>query len=252
MPDAEIFIDRIARPVRLQRHGVLPRSRNAACRREERGHAVSSPERCTAGPVGCPLGRPDKARRRRSSRTRRQLLAEGAWHRRKGPCLRRRCGTARSRARCPRRGRQGHLALREGFMADKKTITIAIMDAPYESGRSTTTLRLIDLAAKRGYNINVFAYEGAVLQPFAAQKPHPNAVHGRDVEQENHFIPKDAIAALMREAEKNGGKIDWVNCGLCVDERGAVAAIPGVRRGSPADFWTLSEASDNTLVIATR
>jgi hypothetical protein len=25
-----------------------------------------------------------------------------------------------------------------------------------------------------------------------------------------------------------------------------------VRRGSPADFWQLSEASDNTLVIATR
>jgi hypothetical protein len=44
-------------------------------------------------------------------------------------------------------------------MADKKTITIAIMDAPYENARSTTTLRLIDLAAKRGYNINVFAYE---------------------------------------------------------------------------------------------
>ena len=57
-------------------------------------------------------------------------------------------------------------------MADKKTITIAIMDAPYENARSTTTLRLIDLAAKRGYNINVFAYEGAVLQPFAAQTPH--------------------------------------------------------------------------------
>ena len=55
-------------------------------------------------------------------------------------------------------------------MADKKTITIAIMDAPYESARSTTTLRLIDLAAKRGYNINVFAYEGAVLQPFAARR----------------------------------------------------------------------------------
>ena len=49
-------------------------------------------------------------------------------------------------------------------MADKKTITIAIMDAPYESARSTTALRLIDLAAKRGYDINVFAYEGAVLQ----------------------------------------------------------------------------------------
>jgi len=31
-------------------------------------------------------------------------------------------------------------------MADKKTITIAIMDAPYENARSTTALRLIDQA----------------------------------------------------------------------------------------------------------
>ena len=137
-------------------------------------------------------------------------------------------------------------------MADKKTITIAIMDAPYESGRSTTALRLLDIAARRGYDINVFAYEGAVLQPFVAQKAHPNAVHGRNTEEENHFIPKDAIAALMRAAAANGGKIDWVNCGLCVDERGATEAIAGVRRGSPADFWQLAEASDNTLVIATR
>lgn len=137
-------------------------------------------------------------------------------------------------------------------MADPKTITIALMDAPYENARSTTALRLIDIAAKRGYNINVFAYEGAVLQPFSAQTGHANAVHGRNVEEENHFLPREAIAALFREAERNGGKIDWVNCGLCVDERGAGEAIPGVRRGSPADFWQLSEASDNTLVIATR
>ena len=33
-------------------------------------------------------------------------------------------------------------------MADKKTITIAIMEAPYEHARSTTALRLIDIAAR--------------------------------------------------------------------------------------------------------
>jgi len=126
------------------------------------------------------------------------------------------------------------------------------MDAPYESARSTTALRLIAAAAQRGYNIKIFAYEGAVLQPFLAQKPHPNAVHGRSVEEENHFIPKDVIGALMRETERNGGVLEWVNCGLCVDERGAAEAIPGVRRGTPADFWQMAEASDNTLVIATR
>ena len=89
----------------------------------------------------------------------------------------------------------------------------------------------------------VFAYEGAVLQPLAAQTPHPNPVHGRNVEEENHFIPKDAIATLMRVAQRMG---------CAFDERGAAASIPGVRRGSPANFWQMAEASDNTLVIATR
>jgi tRNA 2-thiouridine synthesizing protein D len=135
---------------------------------------------------------------------------------------------------------------------DKKTLTFALMDPPYESARTTTALRLIDIAVRRGYAVNVFAYEGAVLLPFARQQPHANAVHGRSVEEENHLLTKNVIAALAAEATQNGGKLDWVNCGLCVDERGAGEAIEGIRRGSPADFWKMAEASDNTLVIATR
>jgi tRNA 2-thiouridine synthesizing protein D len=137
-------------------------------------------------------------------------------------------------------------------MADKKTLTFAIMEAPYENARSTTALRLMTIAAERGYDINVFAYEGAVLQPFARQKPHPNAVHGRDVEEENHPLPHKWIAALMKQAQAAGGKVDWVNCGLCVDERGADEAIDGVRRGTPGDFWKFATGSNNTLVIGTR
>ena len=137
-------------------------------------------------------------------------------------------------------------------MADKKTLTFALMDAPYENARTTTALRLIDIAARRGYDINVFAYEGAVYVPFAKQESHANAVHGRDAEEEDHPLPKEWVAAIMREAEKNGGKVDWVNCGLCVDERGAGESVDGVRRGTPGDFWTMAESSDNTLVIPTK
>jgi tRNA 2-thiouridine synthesizing protein D len=137
-------------------------------------------------------------------------------------------------------------------MPDRKTLTFALMDPPYESARTTTALRLIDIAVRRGYAVNVFAYEGAVLLPFARQQPHPNAVHGRNVEEENHLLPRHIVAALAEEATRNGGRLDWVNCGLCVDERGAGEAIEGIRRGSPADFWKMAEASDNTLVIATR
>ncbi len=137
-------------------------------------------------------------------------------------------------------------------MAENKTLTFALMDPPYENARSTTAFRLLDIATKRGYNINVFAYEGAVSLPFALQEAHPNAVHGRDVEEENHPLPRKYIAALMQSAADNGGTLDWVNCGLCVDERGMGEAIEGVRRGSPADFWAFAEGSDNTLVIPTK
>jgi tRNA 2-thiouridine synthesizing protein D len=137
-------------------------------------------------------------------------------------------------------------------MASKKTLTFVLMDPPYENPRSTTGLRLLDLAARRGYNLNVFAYEGAVNLAFARQAPHPNGVHGRDVEEENHPNPKDWIAAIIDEAKKNGSTVDWVQCGLCVDERGAAESIPGLRRGTPGDLVKFANASDNTLVIPTR
>jgi tRNA 2-thiouridine synthesizing protein D len=92
-------------------------------------------------------------------------------------------------------------------MAERKTITIALMDPPYETARSTTAFRLIDIAVRRGYNVNVFAYEGAVALPFAQQKPHANAMHGRTVEAENHPLTKDWVLALKREAERNGGTL---------------------------------------------
>src|SRR5215470_934481 len=124
-------------------------------------------------------------------------------------------------------------------MAASKTLTFLLMDPPYEDARSTTAFRLLDAAARRGWKVNVFAYEGAVSLPFAKQAPHANAVHGRTVEEENHPVPREWVRALMATARAHGGSLDWVNCGLCVDERGMGEAIEGVRRGSPGDFWKM-------------
>jgi tRNA 2-thiouridine synthesizing protein D len=133
-----------------------------------------------------------------------------------------------------------------------KTLTFCFMDAPYESARSTTALRLVEAALRAGHHVNVFAYEGAVGLAFSKQAAHANAVHGRDAAAEDHPLPHKWIEALLRQAQAAGLKLDWVNCGLCVDERGVGEAIAGVRRGSPADFWALAGAADNTLVIPTR
>ena len=132
------------------------------------------------------------------------------------------------------------------------TLTFVLNDPPYENARTTTALRLIDRALRRGHHVNVFAYEGAVALPFAKQAAHANPVHGRDAAAEDHPTTKDWIAALFAEAERHQVKLDWVNCGLCVDERGVAEAIPGTRRGSPADLAKFVEASTNVLVIPTK
>lgn len=137
-------------------------------------------------------------------------------------------------------------------MASAKTITIAIMDPPYESANSTTALRLIDAALRQGHHVNVFAYEGAVNLTMKAQQPHPNPVKGTSVEEEQHPTTKDWIASLFKLAQAKGAQLQWVNCGLCVDERGAGDWIEGPRRGSPKDFLELSSGSDATLVIPTK
>jgi len=137
-------------------------------------------------------------------------------------------------------------------MTSNTAVTFVLMDAPFESARTTTAFRLLHAALARGYEVNVFAYEGAVALSFARQAAHANAVHGRDATQEAHPLPKDWIAGLLQHAQAHNTKLNWVNCGLCVDERGVSEAIDGVRRGSPADCWKMAQESRSTLVIATR
>jgi tRNA 2-thiouridine synthesizing protein D len=133
-----------------------------------------------------------------------------------------------------------------------QTLTFVLNDPPYENARTTTALRLIDSAVKRGFHVNVFAYEGAAALAFAKQTPHANSVHGRDVAAEDHPTTREWLASILAEAERRGVRVDWVNCGLCVDERGVNESIPGTRRGSPADLAKFVEASANVLVIPTR
>lgn len=138
-------------------------------------------------------------------------------------------------------------------MSTRKSIAIALMDPPYETSRVTTAFRLIESALRRGIDVNVFAYEGAVALGFAAQKPHANSIKGTTLEQEQHPNTKDWLAGLVKlgDGQEGRGKLDWVNCGLCVDERGTQEQSGG-RRGSPADFHAFINGSTNVLTIGTR
>jgi tRNA 2-thiouridine synthesizing protein D len=101
-------------------------------------------------------------------------------------------------------------------MAD--TLTVAVMDAPFEAAATTTAFRIIASALRKGINVNVFAYEGAVSLTMKDQAPHANPVKGTTVEEEEHPTTKDLVGALV-ELGRTEPKLTWVNCGLCVDER---------------------------------
>ena len=135
-------------------------------------------------------------------------------------------------------------------MAEKR-LTIALMDPPYESANTTTAFRIIASALQKGIHVNVFAYEGAVNLAFSEQAPHANPVKGTTVEEEDHPTTKNFVTALL-EMGKSDPLLTWVNCGLCVDERGAGNAVSGVKRGGPPDFLRMAQESTHTLVIATR
>jgi tRNA 2-thiouridine synthesizing protein D len=135
-------------------------------------------------------------------------------------------------------------------MTEKK-LTLALMDPPYESANSTTTMRIIVAALNMGIHVNVFAYEGAVCLALKDQSPHANPVKGTTIEEEEHPTTRAFVSSLLAIG-KEKPLLTWVNCGLCVDERGASNAVDGVRRGSPADFFRMAQESTNTLVIPTK
>lgn len=137
-------------------------------------------------------------------------------------------------------------------MTQEKILTFAFMDPPFESEQTVTFFRLLDAALNQHAHIKVFAYEGAAALSFSKQAQHGNSVHGNNTDEEAHPLTKDWIKALQTKAARNNLTFEWINCGLCVDERGVNDVIAGCGRGGPADLWRYASQSFNTLTIGTK
>jgi tRNA 2-thiouridine synthesizing protein D len=133
-------------------------------------------------------------------------------------------------------------------MTSGKTIMVTIMDIPYESADSTTALHIIHAALKEGHNVRVFAMEGAANLTNTHQPP-VNSIKETSVEEERQTATKDRAASLFQLAKQQGVKLDWVNCGLCVDDREAGDSPEGLRPVGPKDLVDASLGSDATMVI---
>jgi len=134
-------------------------------------------------------------------------------------------------------------------MANKK-LTLAIMDAPYEKASTTTALRIISAALKKGIDVNVFAYEGAVNLAMKDQAPHANPVKGTTVEQEEHPTTKEFVRSLL-EMGKSSPQLTGSIAG-CASTSAVPSTSSTASSAAPADFLKMATESTNTLVIPTK
>jgi tRNA 2-thiouridine synthesizing protein D len=134
-------------------------------------------------------------------------------------------------------------------MTSGKTLMVAIMDIPYESADSTTALHIIHAALEEGHNVRVFAMEGAVNLTAKTPRPPANSVKETSGEEEQQTATKDRAASLFQLAKQRGVKLDWVNCGFCVDDKEAGDSPEGLQTVGPEDLVDASVASDATMVI---
>lgn len=137
-------------------------------------------------------------------------------------------------------------------MTDKKILTFVFMDPPFENERTVTFFRLLDEALNQDAHVRVFAYEGAAALSFAKQAQHGNSIHSFNTDEEAHPLTREWITALQNKAARNHLTFEWINCGLCVDERGVNDTVDGCGRGGPADLWRYAMNSFNTLTIGTK
>jgi tRNA 2-thiouridine synthesizing protein D len=61
-------------------------------------------------------------------------------------------------------------------MEECKTLHVTVTAGPYGNESPVSVFRLVDSALDRGYNVNVLAYEDAVLLTAKAQKQHDDPI----------------------------------------------------------------------------
>lgn len=61
-------------------------------------------------------------------------------------------------------------------MPERKTLHITVTAGPYGNESPVSVFRLVDRALDRGYDVNVLAYEDAVLLSARAQKQHDDPI----------------------------------------------------------------------------
>lgn len=98
-------------------------------------------------------------------------------------------------------------------MADRKTLHVTVTAGPYGNESPVSVFRLVDAALDRGYDVNVLAYEDAVLLTAKAQKQHDDPLWKDKTEHHTdagkaHSTTAEFVERLLEKGATHP-KLNW-------------------------------------------
>ena len=98
-------------------------------------------------------------------------------------------------------------------MPERKTLHITVTAGPYGSESTVSVFRLVDTALDKGHNVNVLAYEDAVILTAKAQKQHDDPIRKDKAEHHTdagkaHSTTAEFVERLL-EKGKGEPHLNW-------------------------------------------
>jgi len=124
-----------------------------------------------------------------------------------------------------------------------------VMGAPYAGEEITTLFRMIDAAIEQQHDVTVWTCGGATLltqESTGPVLPRNLLALGTPDGERDHPTTANVIRQLMDRAQ---GRLRWLVCRHCMQERGALAHIPGAKVTSPFKYLHYMQAADSSLVL---
>ncbi len=130
---------------------------------------------------------------------------------------------------------------------DRRSLFLGLVGTPYQSDMFTTTTRLADEAIRQDHLVTVWTcgYATALtLRALGETKPrNPWSWDSA------YPSPSALVRHLIGWAD---GRLEWLVCRYCADERGTADQIPEVRLQPPGNFQRRALAADVCLVLGVK
>jgi sulfur relay (sulfurtransferase) complex TusBCD TusD component (DsrE family) len=128
-----------------------------------------------------------------------------------------------------------------------RSLFLGLIGAPYESDLLTTAVRMAEEAARQDHRVTVWAcgYATALTTMDVGDTAPRNLRHW-----DTHYpSPTALITHLLQWSD---GRIEWLVCRYCAQERGTTNQIDRIRIRPPYKFMELADAADVSLILGVK